>query len=139
MSRKLVGAALGCLAGANVAAAQPVTFYCNFSTVSALATTAFAPEGFRIGPAREFNLTFVIDGTRSYMVGNLGTANLEMHPIAGGGVVFIEAVPSGVRQVTAIDARGNAAHSRNTSVPLRDGSGMMLFPQQYYGRCQRRD
>lgn len=137
MLGKVVGAALGFLAYASLAAADPVTLDCNFTRVSALEGKDFVPERFGVAPARQFSMTFIIDGGRAYMLGNLGAANLESQAVAGGGVIFIETAPSGVKQVTAIDKAGNAAHSRHTFVPLLSGD-WMLFPQQFYGRCTRR-
>lgn len=137
MRGKIIGVALGCVAGANPAAAEPVTLDCNFTRVSALEGKDFVPERFGTGPATRFSMTFILDRGRAYMLGNLGSANLESQTVAGGGVIFIETAPSGVKQVTAIDKAGNAAHSRHTFVPLLNGD-WMLFPQQFYGRCVRR-
>lgn len=130
-------AAVALLAPITAAQAQPTTLRCQFTAASAFRGDGPAfSEGFEVR-SEQFEYVILIDGQRAYVVGNLGTAALEMQVIWRSGVVFIETTPTGTKQVTAIDQLGFAAHSRHTFAP--HPSGVHLFPSQYYGRCRRAD
>ena len=80
------------------------------------------------------SLTFVVDGAKAHLVGNLGTAEVTPFRNEDGGITFVEVAPSNNVQVTAIALDGTAVHSRHTmTVPTPEDSG--LFASQYYGKC----
>lgn len=85
------------------------------------------PDGLR--NVDDFVLTFVIDyeNGKAYMVGNLGSE--EVTPIIDKDrMTFIEITGTGSAQITAVDKKGNSAHSRHTIIGT-------LMPSQYYGAC----
>jgi len=85
------------------------------------------PEGVR--KTDNFVLTFVLDteNQKAYVVGNSGSE--EVTPIINDDrMTFIEITATGTVQVTAVDKKGNSAHSRHTNI-----GGLM--PSQYYGTC----
>ena len=79
----------------------------------------------------KFVLTFIVDQTKktAYILGSQGSAEVTLFPSAFGGISFVEVIGSGSVMTTAIDAKGNSVHSRNT---ILDGG---IVPTQYYGKC----
>jgi len=81
---------------------------------------------------KTFELIFIIDSSngKAYIVGNNGTE--EVHVIkksVGEGIAFIEITDTGNVMTTAVDAKNNSVHSRNTMIANE------LIPSQYYGDC----
>ena len=106
-------------------------------------TTASSYEGrsekdreasqFKVIP-QQLALTFLVADTKAYVMGNNGASEVTMVTTesgGSGGLQFIERVVSGALQITAIDAYGDAVHSRHTVL------GGVLRPSQYYGTCRK--
>lgn len=133
-----IGVAFGLavLLAAEAAAAKPTTTWkCVFgasATYLGKSENTWSANEFGIRVER-FELTFIDVGEKAYVVGNAGSSEVFRIPVASGagGIQFIEQTGSGAVQVTAIDAMGNAVHSRHSQVAGR------LVPAQYYGRCAR--
>jgi hypothetical protein len=79
-------------------------------------------------------MDFLAVDAKAYVIGNNGASEVTMVTTesgGSGGLQFIERVGSGALQITAIDAHGNAVHSRHTVL------GGVLSPSQYYGACRK--
>jgi hypothetical protein len=101
------------------------TFICKYSTYSDGNGTHKVKD--------KFILTFIVDMTKkvAYMLGNQGSEEVALIPSAvGKGISFVEITGLGNVMTTAIDAKGNSVHSRNT---ILDGG---IVPTQYYGKCE---
>jgi hypothetical protein len=124
---------LGLFIGIQTLEAEPYDVRCHFERYAGLSGDVFDPSKAEILET-EFELLFVIDAEmgRAYVVGNVGTAEVQLVPVdsGDGGFIFLEQSPSGTVQVTAIDANSDAVHSRHTML-----SGE-LVPSQYYGWCE---
>jgi len=99
------------------------TIICNYSTYSDANGNHKVTD--------KFVLTFIVDQTKktAYILGSQGSAEVTLFPSAFGGISFVEVIGSGSVMTTAIDAKGNSVHSRNT---ILDGG---IVPTQYYGKC----
>jgi hypothetical protein len=119
------------MVGTQDAVAEPMEFRCQFERYASLGGNQFDATNVEVRET-DMTLIFIVDpeAGHSYMVGNLGTVEVRAQVVDGTGIVFIEPVPNGTVQVTAIDENGNAVHSRHT---VMFGE---LVPQQFYGHCQ---
>ena len=106
---------------------------CKFTRESSSADTQKQrdPRKFTIGDTA-FSLDFVDDGQKAFVLGNNGAAEVARLTAIDDGIAFIERTTAGSVQVTAIDAKGNAAHSRHTF--MFDG---VLMASQFYGTCKK--
>ena len=97
-----------------VKAEEPTKWECAFTTAASYGggnEEDRDPSGFKVTP-QQFALTFLVVGTKGYLLGNSGASEVEMVATYKGGLQFIERVRSGALQITAIDTHGNAATHR---------------------------
>jgi len=80
-----------------------------------------------------FAISFLIDSTakKAYMLGNLGSIEVELIPNTGG-LSFVEVTGTGNVMVTVISDDGRSVHSRNGLVLGK------IVPSQYYGKCKKK-
>jgi hypothetical protein len=79
---------------------------------------------------QDFKMLFALDDItgKAALIGNNGVTNVTV--IAGDRVItFLQQLPSGTIQTTAIDVEGHSVHSRHTMI------GGSLVPSQSYGSC----
>ena len=101
------------------------TIICNYSS--------YSNENGNHKVTDRFVLTFIVDMTKktAYMLGSQGTEEVTLIPSGvGEGVSFVEITGVGNVMTTAIDSKGNSAHSRNTIIHGE------VVPTQYYGKCE---
>ena len=117
-----------------VAQQQPIKWECIFTTASSYGggnEKDRDPSQFEVTP-QQLALTFLVEGMNGFVMGNNGAEEVALVATDSGGVQFIERVGSGALQITAIDANGNAVHSRHTV-----GFDGVLLGAQHYGKCRR--
>jgi len=85
-----------------------------------------------------FELMILVNDKEAFIIGNQGTGKLDVIPHRTSGYTFIEITPVNTVQVTAIDNKLNAVHSRHTQL-LGSDNKLELFPSQYYGKCEIRN
>jgi hypothetical protein len=124
MRTLLVGLVMGLSVGR--AYADTTTITCVFSKYA----NAEGLQQYR----EPMTLTFIIDREtlKAYMLGNNGSSPVQMRSIHDGGFTFIETTGTGTVQVTAVDKKLVAVHSRHTKIAGE------LVPSQAYGRCTGR-
>lgn len=96
-------------------------------------TCKFEVEASPKGLAKQsepFELRFVVDADtkKAYLIGNAGSAEVEIIPNTDG-LSFVEITSSGNVMVTAVTKKGEAVHSRNGIMSKE------LVPSQLYGSC----
>lgn len=107
-----------------LAANAQITWECRYSSFA---------DGKSVRPLTEpFKLTFLLDQTNAYVVGNNGSSKVE-HVVSGNGPTFIETTAFGNVMTTAITLKGDSVHSRATKTLAGE-----LIASQYYGSCLRR-
>ncbi len=117
-------AALFGLFGASAVRAELVEYSCRFTSYS-------SPEKGYQKADFSFRISWDSVTNEAFITGNMGAAQLIAVPFSSG-ITFIEQVPTGSLNVTAIHASGQAAHSRHTVIGPGD-----FAPSQYYGACPR--
>ena len=137
MCKVVIVVALVALLAPSPGSAAVISYTCTFEL------TVSPPEDGDLAKATKssktpMTLRFVVDGSagKAYILGNLGSAEVDVSMVREGeqvrGLVFVERVPSGTLQVTAIDATSlRSVHSRHTFM-------RGLFPSQAYGTCEER-
>ncbi|WP_415879002.1 hypothetical protein [Methylomonas sp. TEB] len=98
------------------------SFICKFEVEA-------SPKGLA-KQSKPFELRFVVDNdtNKAYLMGNAGSAEVEIIPNSGG-ISFLEITDSGNVMVTAVTKNGEAVHSRNGIMSKE------LVPSQLYGSC----
>ena len=90
----------------------------------------FSPPKPEIERVEKFEMTFVVDGEKAYLIGNVATVPVQiLHEVEG--ILFVERTASGTLQINAIDRYGNSVYSRHTFIDK-------LTPSQHYGQCNYR-
>jgi hypothetical protein len=109
---------------ATSAQAETTTFTCDYKI--------YSDESGNHKAEAEFRLTFIVDSkaNKAYMLGKLGSTEVELVPNGLGGLTFLEITEAGNVHVTAVDKQRNSVHSRSTLV-FGD-----IVPSQYYGSCK---
>jgi hypothetical protein len=112
-----------------VAAFVPLASHGATTSYTCKFTVEATPKGLS-KQIKPFELRFVVDADtkKAYLIGNAGSAEVEIIPNTDG-ISFVEITASGNVMVTAVTKTGEAVHSRN---------GIMfkkLVPSQLYGSC----
>jgi hypothetical protein len=100
------------------------------STVRCVYLQESSPSGFS-KMSEPSVMTFILDKDKdaAYVTGNNGSNPVDVQVGLDGALTFTEITATGAHQVTAIDSRGRAAHSRHTIINGK------LVPSQMYGAC----
>ena len=117
-----------------VQAQAPIKWECEFRTASTYAGDGEKernPDKFVVSK-QPLSLTFLEADQKAFVLGNAGAAEVALLRTDRGGLQFIERTGSDALQVTALDAFGNATHSRHTV--NFDGQ---LLAAQHYGKCKK--
>ena len=116
---------------ANASAQSPWYLRCTFTHAS-ISYEEFSPAAFSVSEVEEFVLIYYVDANEIRLFGNVGSSVIDYSAGPLDVLTFTEVTPLGVHQITVVDQRGNAVHSRHTV-----GFGGVIMPSQYYGRCER--
>lgn len=102
--------------------AETLKFECHFSFYSSI-------EGMKSdGQPFTFDIHFDSVSRDAFVQGSIGISPIEVN-VGNAGISFIEKLGSGATNVTTINQRGFAVHSRH---PLIGGG---IVASQYYGEC----
>lgn len=120
-----------------IANAAPLTFDCKFKIYVTKESRDFSKNDIKIVSNEIFELKILLNENEAFVIGNQGTEKLYNIPHQESGYTFLEITPNKTVQVTVIDNKLNAVHSRHTQLPDLDNK-LELFPSQSYGKCEIR-
>ena len=119
----------------SVASSAPFTFECTFPISVSKPIGDFSKNDLKISTKQDFKYNILVNGKEAFVIGDLGTEKLLLIQNEIGGYSFIEITPVKTLQITVVDKKLNAVHSRNTQLPDENGN-FLLFPSQNYGSCK---